>query len=119
MNGAMPVIPYISMATVAFIYKLHGPLLHVGRKYANVVTKPTFYYIHLRLLTQISVPLSLNIRYRLTHELGTASCAVYKAVVLMTAIYQDIRRPESPPHLTFNLALLCCVPRECPLAISA
>jgi hypothetical protein len=80
-------------------------VFHVGWKHANLITKPTFCYIHLRLLTQISVPLSLNIHYRLTHDLGTASCAVYKAVVLMIAICQDIRRPESP-HLQSRIALL-------------
>lgn len=62
MNGAMPVIPYFSMTTGAFIYKLHGPVFHVGRKHANLITKLTFYYIRLRLLTQISVPLSLNVQ---------------------------------------------------------
>jgi len=59
----MPVILYISMATVAFIYKLQGPVFHVGRKYANLITKPAFCYIHLQLLTQIWVPLSLNRLY--------------------------------------------------------
>ena len=100
----MPVILYISMATVAFICKLHGPIFHVGRKYANLITKPAFYYMHLQLLTQISVPLSLNIHYRFTSELGTASYAVYRAV-LMIAICQDIRRPELP-HLKSRIALL-------------
>jgi len=92
------------MATVAFICKLHGPIFHVGRKYANLITKPAFYYMHLQLLTQISVPLSLNIHYRFTSELGTASYAVYRAV-LMIAICQDIRRPELP-HLKSRIALL-------------
>jgi len=105
MNGAMPVILYISVATVPFICKLLGPIFHVGRKCANLITKPAFYYIHLQLLTQISVPLSLNVHYRLTHGLGTASCAVYKAIVLMIAICQDIRRPELP-HLRSRIALL-------------
>ena len=95
---------------------MHRPVFHVGRKYANLITKPTFYYIHLRLLTQIPVPLSLNIRYRLTHELGTASCVVYKAVVLMM---HSARISEDLNHLSSNLALLCCVPRECPIVISA
>jgi len=104
------------MTTVAFIYKLHGPVFHVGRKYANLITKPTFYYIHLRFLRRYRF---ICLWIYITDQSINSELHRAQSTRLLCWWLQSARMSEDLNHLTSNLALLYSVSRERPVAISA